>query len=165
MCTSDNKWIKKRMKTPICLNSKGNEIITCSSFNVCDASPHSLKDSNANPKMKIMERVGVCFLACSILEVEGRVGVPRWGLKWVINKLIIYMNLHKLNNKLVSAWFKHFWCMDESRAHTDSQDSPRPKLGGSHHLPPYSIICAWPWGLHPNVILFWDSQVKSLEIL
>jgi len=41
----------------------------------------------------------------------------------------------------------------------DSQDSPRPKLGGSHHLPPYSNLCAWPWDQHPNVILSRDSQV------
>jgi hypothetical protein len=25
--------------------------------------------------------------------------------------------------------------------------------------PPYSIFCAWPRGQHPNVILFYDSQV------
>jgi hypothetical protein len=25
---------------------------------------------------------------------------------------------------------------------SDSQDSPRPELGGSCHLPPYSILCA-----------------------
>jgi hypothetical protein len=28
MCTNGTKWIKTRMKTPICVNSKGNEIIT-----------------------------------------------------------------------------------------------------------------------------------------
>jgi hypothetical protein len=28
-----------------------------------------------------------------------------------------------------------------------------------HHLPPYSILCAWPWDQHPNVILSRDSQV------
>jgi len=37
-------------------------------------------------------------------------------------------------------------------------------LGGSHHLPVYDIIYAWPWGLHPNVILSWDSQVGNTEI-
>jgi hypothetical protein len=31
--------------------------------------------------------------------------------------------------------------------------------------PPYNIICVWPQGLHPNVILFRDSQVGSPEIL
>jgi hypothetical protein len=58
----------------------------------------------------------------------------------------------------------HFWCTDKPRANTDSQDSPRPKLGGIHHLPPYNIICAWPQGMHPNVILSRDSQVGSPEI-
>ncbi len=33
---------------------------------------------------------------------------------------------------------------------TDTQDSPRPGLEGSHHLPPYSILCGWPRSLHPN---------------
>jgi hypothetical protein len=45
------------------------------------------------------------------------------------------------------------------------QNSPQPKLGGRHHLPPYSILYVWPQGLHPNVILFRDSQVVNLEIL
>jgi hypothetical protein len=48
---------------------------------------------------------------------------------------------------------EHFWCMDEPWANMDSQDSPQPKLGGNHHLPLYSILCAWPQGQHPNVIL------------
>jgi len=37
-------------------------------------------------------------------------------------------------------------------------------LGRSHHLPPYSILYAWPWGQHPNVILSYDSKVGSPEI-
>jgi hypothetical protein len=40
----------------------------------------------------------------------------------------------------------------------DSQDSPRPGLRGSHHLPPYSIFCTFPRRLHPNGFLFRDSQ-------
>jgi hypothetical protein len=32
----------------------------------------------------------------------------------------------------------------------DTQDSPRPELGGSHHLPAYSILWASPRGPHPN---------------
>jgi hypothetical protein len=51
------------------------------------------------------------------------------------------------------------WCIDEPCANTDSQDSPWPGLGGSNHLPPYSILCAWPRDQHPNVILFRDSHV------
>ncbi len=41
----------------------------------------------------------------------------------------------------------------------DTQDSPRPGLGGSHHLPPYSIFCTSPQGPHPNGFLSRDSQV------
>jgi hypothetical protein len=42
---------------------------------------------------------------------------------------------------------------------------PRPwhGLGGSHHLPPYITLCAWPRDQHPNVILSWDSQVGVLK--
>ncbi len=42
---------------------------------------------------------------------------------------------------------------------TDTQDSPRPGLGGSHHLPPYSILCDWPRRLHPNGFFSRDSRV------
>jgi hypothetical protein len=42
---------------------------------------------------------------------------------------------------------------------SDSQDSPQPGLEGSHHFPPYSILCASPRGPHPNGILSQDSQV------
>jgi hypothetical protein len=43
---------------------------------------------------------------------------------------------------IIHEGMEHLWCTDEPRATTNTQDSPRPKLGGSHHLPPYSIICA-----------------------
>jgi len=65
----------------------------------------------------------------------------------------------KLNNKLFNVYLEHFRCYHEPRASSNSQDSPRPRLGGSHHLPHYSILCAWPRDQHPNVILFGDSQV------
>ncbi len=42
---------------------------------------------------------------------------------------------------------------------TNTQDSPRPELGGSHHLPPYNIFCTSPRGLHPNGFLSRDSQM------
>jgi hypothetical protein len=42
---------------------------------------------------------------------------------------------------------------------TDTQDSPWPALGGSHHLPPYSILCTSPWGPHPNG--FWSLANAS----
>jgi len=37
-----------------------------------------------------------------------------------------------------------FWCTNEPQADTNSKGSPRFELGESHHLPPYSKLCAWP---------------------
>jgi len=42
---------------------------------------------------------------------------------------------------------------------TDTQDSPRPGLGGSHHLPPYNILCDSPRSPHPNGYFSRDSRV------
>jgi len=53
---------------------------------------------------------------------------------------------------------EHPWCKDKPRAILDSQDSPRPKLRGTHHLPPYSIICVTLHHSHPNGLLSQDSQ-------
>jgi hypothetical protein len=53
---------------------------------------------------------------------------------------------------------EHPWCYDKPHATLDSQDSPRPKLGGSHHLPPYSILCVTPQHPHLNGFLSRDSQ-------
>ncbi len=79
------------------------------------------------------------------------------GLGTRTSNLFTHSDLHK-PNMLVSAQFGHFWCQDEPRAISNSQDSPRPKLGGSHHLPPYSILSSSPQGPHPNGILSRDSQ-------
>jgi hypothetical protein len=45
-------------------------------------------------------------------------------------------------------------------SNTNSLDSPRLGLGGSHHLPPYSILCVAPPHphLHPNGFYSRDSQ-------
>jgi hypothetical protein len=105
--------------------------------------------------------VGARSLAHSISKVKGHAGAPGWGLGRMTSKSITHTDLHKPNNKLVSVWLEHFWCTDKPQANTNSQDSPRPRFGGSHHLPPYSIFYAWPWGQHPNVILSKDSQVGA----
>jgi hypothetical protein len=87
-------------------------------------------------------RVGVRFLTHNTFGVEGCVETSGWGLGRMTSKSIIHMDLHKPNNKLASVGLEHFWCMDEPHAYMDSQDSPWPRFGGSHHLPPYSIIYA-----------------------
>jgi len=51
-----------------------------------------------------------------------------------------------------------FWCWDKPRVTLDSLDSPRPKFGGNHHLPPHSILCNSPSHLHPNGSFSRDSQ-------
>jgi hypothetical protein len=71
----------------------------------------------------------------------------------------------KPSNELISVLWEHFWCQDEPHANSDSQDSPQSGLGGSHHLPPYSILCAFPRGPHPNGFLSWDSQMGVLKFL
>ncbi len=51
-----------------------------------------------------------------------------------------------------------------SHRHLDSLDSPRPELGGSHHLPPYSILCVTLRRLHSNGFLSRDSQSGVLKL-
>jgi hypothetical protein len=64
----------------------------------------------------------------------------------------------KTNHKLVRTHSAPFWCWDKSRATSDSLDSPQPGLGGSHHLPPYSILCVTPPHPRPSGFLSRDSQ-------
>jgi hypothetical protein len=49
--------------------------------------------------------------------------------------------------------------LGRATGNTDTQDSPQPRLGGSHHLPPYSILCSSPQRLHPNGYFSRDSRV------
>ncbi len=49
--------------------------------------------------------------------------------------------------------------LGRATGNSNSQDSPWPGLGGSHHLPPYSIFCASSQDSHPNGFLSRDSQV------
>jgi hypothetical protein len=112
---------------------------------VVDAPPNSSINSTMSPKVKISERgVGVHFLIHNISWVEGRIGALRWRLRRMTSGSIIHTNLHKPNNKLISAWLEHFWCMNEPWTYINSQDSPRPKFGESYHLPPlyYSLWLA-----------------------
>ncbi len=48
--------------------------------------------------------------------------------------------------------------LGQTAGNTDSFDSPRPELGGSHHLPPYSIFCVTPSHLHLNGTFSRDSK-------
>jgi hypothetical protein len=131
------------------------------SFDYIWHTPKLFDGLTASLKVKTMEgkEVNMRFLARNISGVEGHVGALGWGLRRLTSNLITQTDLHKPNSKLVNALLEHFWCTDEPHAHMDKQDSPWPGLGGSHHLPSYSILFAWPWDQHPNVILSRNSQV------
>ncbi len=70
-----------------------------------DAPLNSLMDSTASPKVKTVEgeRIGAHSLVRITLGVEGHAKAPRWGLGRMTSKSITHTDLHKPNNKLVSA--------------------------------------------------------------
>jgi len=84
------------------------------------------------------ERVGACSLTHSTLGVERLARAPGWGLGRLKINLITHTNLHKPNNKLVSAYLEHFWCTNEPWANIDTRltTAPQPRFEGSHHLSP-----------------------------
>jgi hypothetical protein len=49
--------------------------------------------------------------------------------------------------------------LGRATGNTDTQDSPQPGLGGSHHLPPYSILYSSRRRWHPNGYFSQDSRV------
>jgi len=70
---------------------------------------------------------------------------------------LTHTGLHTTHPKwLVLSWST--FGAGTATGNTDTQDSPQPGLGGSHHLPPYSILCATFRGLHPNGSFSWDSR-------
>jgi hypothetical protein len=72
--------------------------------------------------------------------------------------MLLHDPASKTNPKLVRTHSASIWCWDKPRATLDSLDSPQPGLGGSHHLPPYSIMCVTLWEPHPNGTFSRDSQ-------
>jgi hypothetical protein len=89
--------------------------------------------------------------------VEGRARSPeiRLGRDQAIWSRTCIQN----QRELVRSHSAYIWCWDKPRANSDSHDTPRPGLEGSHHLPPYSILCSSPSRLHPNGYFSRDSQV------
>jgi hypothetical protein len=57
------------------------DVATTHNMMVFDAPPNSLIDSTMNPKVKIMEGVGIRSLVRNTLVLEGRDEAPRWGLR------------------------------------------------------------------------------------
>jgi hypothetical protein len=78
--------------------------------------------------------------------------------------MLLHEPASKTNPKLVKTHSTSIWCWDKPRVTLDSHDSPRPGLRGSHHLPPYSILCVTPWEPHPNGTFSRDSQGGVLKL-
>jgi len=74
-------------------------------------------------------------------------------------KIILWSLLSMKVHKVVSSHSGTPLGVGTSHEHFRPQDSPRPGLGGSHHLPPYSILYNAPLRLHPNGSFSRDSQV------
>ncbi len=69
-----------------------------------DAPPSFLMDLTTSPKVKTMEEgVEVHCLVRNTLRVEGHVGALGLGLRRLTSNSITHTDLHKPNNKLVSA--------------------------------------------------------------
>jgi hypothetical protein len=54
--------------------------------------------------------------------------------------------------------------LGQATGNLDSLDSPQPRLGGSHHFPPYSILYDSLPHLHPNGSFSRDSQSEVLKL-
>ncbi len=87
---------------------------------------------------------------------RGVLKVP--GLDQEEGQLLSYSVLHKTNHKRVSSPSETPLVLGQATGSTDSLDSLQPGLGGSHHLPPYSILCFTPLHPHPNDFYSRDSQ-------
>jgi hypothetical protein len=61
---------------------KYHALHTLDKTTILDTPPHSLNDSNANPKVETSEEevIGVHSLIQSTLGLKGRAKAPRWGL-------------------------------------------------------------------------------------
>ncbi len=84
-----------------------------------------------------------------------------WSSRMELGRVTSYSLIQiciKPTNKLVSSYYGAPLVLRQAMGTLDSLDSPRPELRGSHHLPPYSILCASPRHPHPNGFLFRDSQ-------
>jgi len=75
-----------------------------------------------------------------------------------VSQLFIRTCTNQITSWLVRNWNIFAACKHRLTRFTMTQTWGKPPPS------PYSILCAWPRGLHPNVILSRDSRVGSPEI-
>ncbi len=127
-------------------------------------------DAFLSPLLDPLE--GPSTLNCGKLGFEGRSRLPtlKGGARSPEIRLgrgtsiILLEFASKTNHKRVRSHLGTPLGVGTSHGHLDSLDSPRPGLGGSHHLPPYSILCSSRWRLHSNGSFSRDSQGEVLKL-
>ncbi len=135
----------------------------------CVLKPDPLPSPGLNP----LE--GPTMLSCGKMGLEGRSRLP--ALKRgrgacqksrdqtrEMDQQIKHESASKTNHKRVRSHSGTPLGVRTSHGQFGLLDSPRPGLEGSHHLPPYSILCVSPWRLHPNGSFSRDSQVGVLKL-
>ncbi len=120
-------------------------------------SPCQTQNGSRMPNIGIVWEFGAHSQLSALEGVEGRAEAP--GLDQEEGQAIQLVDLaSKTNHKLVITHFAPFWVLGQATGDLDSFDSPRPGLGGSHHLPPYNVLCSSARRLHPNGSFSRDSQ-------
>jgi len=130
-------------------------------------------DALLSPLLDPLE--GPSTLNCEKLGLESRSRLP--ALKGVEGharspeirlgrgtSIISLESTSKTNHKRVNYHSGTPLGVGTSHGHLDSLDSARLGLEGSHHLPPYSIICSSGWRLHSNGSFSRDSQGGVLKL-
>ncbi len=119
-----------------------------------------LKGPKCGSKWNTAKEGGVEARSLAHNTLRGRGACWSSGM-WLgrVDKLhsLTHMGLHTTHTK----WLVHSWStLGRTTGNTNTQDSPRPGLGESHHLPPYSIIYSSPRRLHPNGSFSQDSRMR-----
>jgi len=84
-----------------------------------------------------------------------------WGSKIGLGRGTSLFTHLQPTTKPTTSWLeliRNTFGLGQATGNFDSLDSPRLGFGGSHHLPPYSILCIASQHPHPNGFYSWDSQ-------
>ncbi len=110
----------------------------------CDTPPNSLMDSTTNPKLKTLEgkRDGTRSLTRNTSRVAGHARAPGWDKdEWQTSQLFTRTFTNQTTSWLVHSWNTFGARMNNEQTWTHKIHHSL-RLGGSHHLPPYSILCS-----------------------
>jgi hypothetical protein len=91
------------------------------------------------------EGIGACSLAHNTLKGRGAC----WSSGMRLGRVNKFTHSHGLahnSHKVVKCIIGAPLVLGRATGSTDTQDSQQLGLGGSHHLPPYSILCTFPRG-------------------